>query len=100
MMVVRGVSRGAIDETRQPMMIIVRAGWCVNYTSLYYTLYRVHVELFCKASKKEMCVHMISLGSHASMACIHFAWCHAKRGDEIALTCPVLWQLVADGEIS
>lgn len=47
-----------------------------------------------------MCVNVISLGSHASMECIHFVWCHAKLGGEIALTCAVLWQLVAGGEIS
>ena len=99
-MVVRGVSRGAIDETRQPMMSIVRTGWSVNYTSLYYTLYCVHVELFCKASEKEMCVNTINLCSHAPMECIHFVRCHANLGDERALTCPVLWQLVADEEIS
>lgn len=43
---------------------------------------------------------MISLDSHASMECIHFVWCHAKLGGEIALTCGALWQLVAGGEIS
>lgn len=59
----------------------------------------MHVESLCKASEKAMCVNVISLGSHASMECIHFVWCHAKLGGEIALTCAVLWQLVAGGEI-